>query len=299
MDRKKVKEFFEFKKDNSNQVFGWGVILAIVGVLWFLTSPSLIALVVGGLGGALIYHSKREKFDDVSEYQAVQYFKQKDVNSLLKRAFERANVDVDELVDFQATDMMSFEDLEGASADDMSTLRNKSVILLGAPGDGKFRIKGIEVDGKIRGFEINPWQVTILFLTQTQLIAYDAALDIIRGDLNREEFHRMFLKDIVQIGTSTLSDREKVEAKDYGDRAKEFREKFGDKVEEVVKRTYLVKISKTDGQGLSFPIGAPEWRDGTVGSLDAEATDEDARYMRIAQEMSQRIDEMKRGLPAS
>lgn len=290
MNRQKVKDFFEFKKDNTKLYVGLGIVFLLLGFALFLS------FILSGVFFWLAYREK-EKRSDNSELEAVRFFKQKDVSNLLDRAFKKANVDIDDLVDFEASDMLDFDELEANPGNTQEKLRRKSFILLGTPDN--FRFRAVKEAGGMRSLEINPWRITILFLTQSQLIGYEAELDITRGDLNTEDFHRMFLRDVVQIGTSTKSKRIEIDPKARDEATVEYREMFGPNIKEVVRRFHFVSISKTDGQPLTFPIGVPESRDGTVGALDMDSSDEDAHYMRIAQEMSQRIDEMKRGLPAA
>jgi hypothetical protein len=287
IDRAKVKEVFTWTKSSDKLV--WGIVIVVIGgFVW--SNISSIGALAAAVGVVLIVLHFRGSGNIDRPYAELQRAKQSDLTALMRRSFNQINVPTEELLNFEADDLLDL-DLSEPSGDLLKQLDNKSVRLFGPPERAKLtNLRYVRV-GTRTTVEYNPIQVSILYLTRDRLITYKALLDVTRGDLNTEETDHIFLRDVVQIGTVATTER--YTATSDANLLRSFKEARGGKApSEVVVRRNAVRISTTDGRNVFMPIGAPEVEDGSTGRLD-RSDDGDNKYAVIAHQMSSRIRDVK------
>lgn len=308
VDRDAVEKFFTWKSLKWNFLIG-GIAGMLIGLWAFAVGFELLGLISLIFGIYLVSAGVRSESTLKKYYDEVQKAKLYDFSKVLVRSFTRTEIDLDTLLDFDATDLVSIDPnaVPSANKDMMAELDRKSVFLFGRENSDRWRL--LRVGGHVV-LEYSPIFVSILYLTRSELIIYFADIDITRGDLQIEEINRAFLHEVVQITASSKSTRIKRAANEeifnqfenlqnstaidgsthapWARYATQSRQ-----MDEIIYYEHEIRVSMTNGRTLSLPVGAPEYRSGKKGLLDETEEDED-RFTRIAREIFKRINDAKR-----
>jgi hypothetical protein len=106
--------------------------------------------------------------------------------------------------------------------------------------------------------EYSPIAVFVLYLSEEKLFVYCADVDLVVGDVRREEISLIFLKDIVDISASQVTRRLKRGA--GGETFEKYRREARYEVGEIVCREHSIRISKIDGENMDLMVGTPQYR---------------------------------------
>jgi hypothetical protein len=299
-DREMVREFFEWEwPARSYASLKWGIGLIAAGVL--MTGQVLIVGLLGMVtGGFFVYDyfssSNLLRTPVGKNLEKVRENRFRDLVKIWVRSYDKIDKSIAELRQFDLTD---YHPLDGASVDfdsltrspvSLSEIKSRSVFIFGPIHKAKIQI-GVSRNGIT--IEYNPINVSILYIAGNQLIVYHAVADLITGDLRSESIQRIYLAQIVQVGVWTNSERIKATEAESAGLLKKFNRARSLEAKELVLSETLVRITKTDGGTLDFPIGAPTVKDGTKGVLDTDDVSEN-REVRIARALDQNIESAKR-----
>ncbi len=154
----------------------WAIFLIVIGVLALFMPPGGVK-VVGLLmvigGGFAIYKSSQ-----VASDAEIDQWTQEDLSKLNKRSLEKMGIDATELV-------------------------SEGVIITGPRlsnlGPAKFGFR----KGKDNILRYTPVNSTIINFTQSQLLVYRCALDLIKGNPVNEATDEYFYRDVVSVQTAS------------------------------------------------------------------------------------------------
>ena len=173
--RKKIVNYFSS--------FSWAIFSGVLVFWYFVGRYGLSASALNSFFLSLafvslyvyIFFGARISDNAMDEYIA------EDISAAMKQALNKISIDDSELVG----DPLLF----------------KAFRLFNTSGATKLSKKG--ADGVLR---FTPIDLTIIHMTQNQLITYRACLDLTTGKLLNEESDEYFYKDIVSVSTKTVSE---------------------------------------------------------------------------------------------
>jgi hypothetical protein len=116
--------------------------------------------------------------------------------------------------------------------------------------------------------EYSPITVFVLYLSEEKLFVYCADVDLVVGDVRREEINLIFLKDIVDISASQVTGR--LKRGTGGETFEKYRREARYEVGEIVYREHSIRISKIDGENMDLMVGTPQYRPSGRGRVYCE-----------------------------
>jgi hypothetical protein len=276
LDRKRVEKFFT-RDSKANQRIAASALSIFLGLLAFTQRHGWpVGLFLIGLGACWLAYSRYERQQFGEYYRELKRAKELDFASVLLRSYDAINVDLSKLHRFDIADFdVSVPKLAatGEEGGRLTELAQRSVFLCGRSSADQLGAHAqywrfVVVDGVVQ-FEHSPIELSLLYLTSQELLLYQAHIDIVNGDILREDTNRIFLHDIVQ--TRSTSTTERLSRKDNlalfvsYDRAAKARSG-----ETLVVSSHWLEVTRTDGRAIRLPVSAPTYRVGATGVLDGK-----------------------------
>jgi hypothetical protein len=288
IDRTVIEAFFTWNSKGWELLIVAGVFACGLGVLVatheFLSTG--LSVIASGLG--LVLFGMRRKTKLRKLYVAFKYAKNHDFVRVLLRSIAKTNMDPRQFAALPSACQVQF-DASGIAPHERALyeeLKSKALFLVGRHSDeGYTRFMGI---GGRLVMEYSPIWIAIVYVTRSELIVYSANIDITKGDLLVEQVHRLFLRDVAEISTSSATERF----------ARTANAAMFTKYEKAMKTTletdmirvrHTIQVVRRNGQVLPVLSSAPQYRPGEENVLDCDPYEGSDPFGFVTQRISEAI----------
>jgi hypothetical protein len=267
--------------------FGVGIALQDAEKAWILVFVVAAAALLLSCAALLAVKALRSDRVLPQLHGELQKAKRLDFANILIRSFEKAETALFGLENLDQPEPVA-QAQEARTPENrllLEALGRKAVFFWGQAGEAEFM--KFYFDGSSVVFEHSPVSVTVLYLTNTDLIAYFASADLVRGAVEAEEVRRIPLQKVLSVTAQTVRRHT----------ARHGNERLFREFERVIKNNpshemiaieNVMRITEASGQELVFPAISPDYWRGKYRSSDAAEPD---RLSHIAYEISRRVQE--------
>ena len=222
IDRSKVLRFFTWSNRDLGPLFisigcmiaaSWisylGVAVAVRNAEkdWVLLYTSAAAAAFLAIAILSVRRALRGDKPLLEFHDEVKRAKNFDFANLILRSFQKAEISLDSLLDFNQEGPAASGSNTGSPEDEalLEALQQKAVLLFGRRDGAEF-LKFL-FDGQALIVEYSPVTVAVLYLTRTELIVYLASAGIVNGDVGTEEIRRIPLEKVAAVTLEPASRR--------------------------------------------------------------------------------------------
>jgi hypothetical protein len=288
IDRTVIEAFFTWNSKGWELLILAGVFACILGLLAATHEFLSSGLSVTALGLGLVLFGLHRKTKLRKLYVAFKHAKNHDFIRVLLRSVAMTKMDPRNFAALPSGSQVQFDptDISPDEQELFEALKSKALFLVGRHSDeGYSRFVGVA--GQLV-MEYSPIFVSIVYLTRSELIVYSANIDITKGDLLVEQVHRLFLRDVAEITTSSATERF----------ARAANAAMFTKYEKAMKTTletdmirvrHTVQVVRRNGQVLPVLSSAPQYRAGEENVLDCDPREGTDPFGFLTQRISEAI----------
>ncbi len=304
IDRSKVLRFFTWSNRDLGPLFmsigcmiaaSWisylGVAVAVRNAEkdWVLLYTSAAAAAFLAIAILSVRRALRGDKPLLEFHDEVKRAKNFDFANLILRSFQKAEISLDSLLDFNQEGPAASGSNAGSPEDEalLEALQPKAVLLFGRRDGAEF-LKFL-FDGQALIVEYSPVAVAVLYLTRTELIVYLASAGIVTGDVGTEEIRRIPLEKVAAV---TLEPASRRIGRTGNERLFNEYERVvrNNPSHEILAMERSFRVARADGEDLILPAGDPVYRRASRQFPDAWEGD---CFSRAAREVSRRVAEAK------
>ena len=309
IDRRKVLSFFTWRNKEARffllaigcfAVASWTTFIGVamglrhVGNAWGPPLITAIGFAILGCAAPVFRNALRAELPLLELHSELKRVKNLDFASLLVRSFHEIGTDLNKLLHFGQTGLITPDPNQPSSGEKnlIDILDGKYMILYGKHENNKF-IKCLFAERTIE-VEYSPILVAILFITRSALIVYYASLDVIEGEITQEEVKRILLKDVAGVTTEPVSRRMH---RTGNERLFQEYERIvrNRRSNELMSVEHLIRVARNDGDDLFLPAGDPGYGS-SIRRIREKRETLEARLASIADAISTKIREAKEAL---
>ena len=138
--------------------------------------------------------------------------------------------------------------------------------------------------------EYSPVALFMVFLTSEALVVYEVEVDLVSGDVRKEELTRSLLKDMADV--SAYHDAKRLVRGTGGETFEKCRRETHHQAREIVCHEHSIRITKIGGVTLEIAVGVPQYQTADARMSGRHDWHED-RFASLSEGMARRINDAR------